>query len=85
MGFGHRVYKNFDPRAKSTHLLIVECFLIIDQLLFPVIRTLAYDVFEVCGNEPLIEVAVELERCALQDPYFIERKLYPNVDFYSGI
>lgn len=49
------------------------------------IRTLAYEVFEICGKEPLIDVAVELEKCALSDPYFIERKLYPNVDFYSGL
>lgn len=66
MGFGHRIYKNFDPRAK-------------------IIRTLAYEVFEVCGKEPLIEVAVELERRALEDEYFVKRKLYPNVDFYSGL
>jgi citrate synthase len=66
MGFGHRIYKNFDPRAK-------------------IIRTLAYEVFEVCGKEPLIDVAVELERCALEDEYFVKRKLYPNVDFYSGL
>jgi citrate synthase len=66
MGFGHRVYKNYDPRAK-------------------VIRQLAHDVFEVTGKNPLIDVAVELERIALEDDYFVERKLYPNVDFYSGI
>lgn len=66
MGFGHRVYKNYDPRAK-------------------IIRKLAYDVFEVTGTNPLLEVALELERIALEDDYFIERKLYPNVDFYSGI
>jgi citrate synthase len=66
MGFGHRVYKNYDPRAK-------------------VIRKLAHDVFEVTGKNPLIDVAVELERIALEDDYFVERKLYPNVDFYSGI
>jgi citrate synthase len=66
MGFGHRVYKNYDPRAK-------------------VIRQLAHDVFEVTGKNPLIDVAVELERIALEDDYFAERKLYPNVDFYSGI
>ncbi len=66
MGFGHRVYRNFDPRSR-------------------IIRKVAYDVFEVCGEEPLIKVAVELERVALSDPYFIDRKLYPNVDFYSGL
>ena len=66
MGFGHRVYKNYDPRAK-------------------IIRKLAYDVFEVTGTNPLLEIALELERIALEDEYFISRKLYPNVDFYSGI
>ena len=66
MGFGHRVYKNFDPRAK-------------------IIRTLAFEVFEVCGKEPLIDVAVALEKTALSDEYFIKRQLYPNVDFYSGL
>ena len=66
MGFGHRVYKNYDPRAK-------------------VIKGLADQVFEVTGVNPLLEVAIELERIALEDDYFIERKLYPNVDFYSGI
>jgi citrate synthase len=66
MGFGHRVYKNYDPRAK-------------------VIKKIAYEVFEVTGRNPLIDIAVELERIALQDDYFITRKLYPNVDFYSGI
>lgn len=66
MGFGHRVYRNFDPRSR-------------------IIRKVAYEVFEVCGHEPLIEVAVELEKLALSDAYFIERKLYPNVDFYSGL
>lgn len=66
MGFGHRVYKNFDPRAK-------------------IIRNLAYEVFEVCGKEPLIDVAVALEKHALKDDYFVSRKLYPNVDFYSGL
>ena len=67
MGFGHRVYKNYDPRAK-------------------VMRTLTDKVFEVLGvKNPLLEVALELERIALSDDYFIERKLYPNVDFYSGI
>jgi citrate synthase len=66
MGFGHRVYKSFDPRAK-------------------VIKKLAYDVFDAVGKNPLIDIALELERIALQDDYFVKRKLYPNVDFYSGI
>jgi citrate synthase len=66
MGFGHRVYKNYDPRAK-------------------VIKKLADEVFEVTGKNPLLAVATELERIALQDDYFIKRKLYPNVDFYSGL
>ena len=66
MGFGHRVYKNFDPRAK-------------------IIRELAHEVFAVVGKEPLIDVAVALEQHALKDEYFIKRKLYPNVDFYSGL
>ena len=66
MGFGHRVYKNYDPRAT-------------------IIRNLAYDVFEVTGTNPLLEIALELERIALEDEYFISRRLYPNVDFYSGI
>ncbi len=66
MGFGHRVYKNYDPRAK-------------------VIQKLAHEVFEVTGKNHLLDIAVELERIALEDDYFVERKLYPNVDFYSGI
>ncbi|PJF16741.1 Citrate synthase [Paramicrosporidium saccamoebae] len=66
IGFGHRVYRSYDPRAK-------------------IIRKVAYDVFEVCGKEPLIELAVALEQAALKDDYFIKRKLYPNVDFYSGL
>jgi citrate synthase len=66
MGFGHRVYKNFDPRAV-------------------VIKKACDQVFEVTGKNPLLEIAVELERIALQDDYFIKRKLYPNVDFYSGL
>lgn len=66
MGFGHRVYKNYDPRAK-------------------IVKKIAYEVFEITGKEPIIEIALELERIALSDPYFIERKLYPNVDFYSGV
>ncbi len=66
MGFGHRVYKNFDPRAS-------------------IIKQVADDVFEVTGRNPLIDIAVELERIALEDDYFISHKLYANVDFYSGI
>jgi citrate synthase len=66
MGFGHRVYKNYDPRAK-------------------IIKQAAEDVFEVTGKNPLLEIATELEKIALEDDYFIKRKLYPNVDFYSGL
>ena len=66
MGFGHRVYKNFDPRAT-------------------IIKKAAYDVFEVTGKNPLLDIALELEKVALNDEYFIKRKLYPNVDFYSGL
>jgi citrate synthase len=66
MGFGHRVYKNYDPRAK-------------------IIKRIAGQVFEVTGRNPLLDIAIELERIALEDDYFIKRKLYPNVDFYSGI
>ncbi|RME42293.1 MAG: citrate synthase [Chloroflexi bacterium] len=66
MGFGHRVYKNYDPRAR-------------------IIKQIAHDVFEVTGRNPLLDIALELEKIALQEDYFIERKLYPNVDFYSGI
>jgi citrate synthase len=66
MGFGHRVYKNYDPRARK-------------------IKQTAYEVFEVTGVNPLLEIALELERIALSDDYFIKRKLYPNVDFYSGL
>jgi citrate synthase len=66
MGFGHRVYKNYDPRAR-------------------VVRQVAEDVFKVTGLNPLLEVAVELERIALEDEYFINKRLYPNVDFYTGI
>ena len=66
MGFGHRVYKNYDPRAK-------------------VIKKLAYDVFEVTGRNKKLDLALELERIALEDEYFVKRKLYPNVDFYSGL
>ena len=66
MGFGHRVYKNYDPRAK-------------------IIKRLVEEVFEVTGINPLLEVALELERIALEDEYFIARKLYPNIDFYTGL
>jgi citrate synthase len=66
MGFGHRVYKNYDPRAK-------------------VIKRLADQVFDAIGKNPLIDIAVELEKIALEDEYFVKRKLYPNVDFYSGL
>jgi len=66
MGFGHRVYKNYDPRAK------------ID-------KRISEDVFEIVGKEPLVDIAMELEKIALTDEYFVKRKLYPNVDFYSGV
>ncbi|WP_423980692.1 citrate synthase [Ilumatobacter sp.] len=66
MGFGHRVYKNYDPRAT-------------------IIKKAAYDVFEVTGKSPLLDIALKLEETALEDPYFVDRKLYPNVDFYSGL
>ena len=66
MGFGHRVYKSYDPRAA-------------------VIKETAHRVFEVTGRNPLLDVALELERIALQDDYFVGRRLYPNVDFYSGL
>lgn len=65
-GFGHRVYKNYDPRAR-------------------IIKQVADEVFEVKGRNPLLDIALELERIALEDEYFVSRKLYPNVDFYSGI
>ena len=65
-GFGHRIYKSYDPRAA-------------------IIKRTADEVFEMTGPNPLLEIALELERIALEDEYFIERKLYPNVDFYSGI
>ena len=65
-GFGHRVYKNYDPRAR-------------------IIKQVADEVFEVSGRNPLLDIALELERIALEDEYFVSRKLYPNVDFYSGI
>jgi len=66
MGFGHRVYKNYDPRAT-------------------IIKRMAEQVFEVTGRNPLLDIALELERIALEDEYFVKRKLYPNVDFYSGL
>jgi citrate synthase len=66
MGFGHRVYKNYDPRAT-------------------IIKKAAYDVFEVTGKNPLLDIALKLEQTAVEDEYFISRKLYPNVDFYSGL
>jgi citrate synthase len=66
MGFGHRVYKNYDPRAK-------------------IVKRIADEVFEVTGRNPLLDIAIELERIALQDDFFIQKKLYPNVDFYSGL
>jgi citrate synthase len=66
MGFGHRVYKSYDPRAR-------------------IIKSVADQVFEVTGKNPLLEIALELERIALEDEYFVKRRLYPNVDFYSGL
>ena len=66
MGFGHRVYKNYDPRAT-------------------IVKKTAYEVFEVTGMNPLLDIALKLEEAALSDDYFIKRKLYPNVDFYSGL
>jgi citrate synthase len=66
MGFGHRVYKNYDPRAR-------------------IIKQTAEQVFAVTGRNPKLDIALELERIALEDEYFVQRKLYPNVDFYSGI
>ncbi|MBA3803320.1 MAG: citrate synthase [Acidimicrobiia bacterium] len=66
MGFGHRVYKNYDPRAT-------------------IIKQTAYDVFDVTGQNPLLDIALKLEETALADSYFVDRKLYPNVDFYSGL
>ena len=66
MGFGHRVYKNYDPRAR-------------------IIKEIADQVFEVMGRNPLLDIALELERIALEDDFFVSRNLYPNVDFYSGI
>jgi citrate synthase len=66
MGFGHRVYKSYDPRAK-------------------IVKRIAYEVFEITGRNPLIDISLELERIALEDDYFVSRKLYPNVDFYTGV
>jgi citrate synthase len=66
MGFGHRVYKNYDPRAR-------------------ILKDMAMQVFEKTGRTPLLDIALELERIALEDDYFVSRNLYPNVDFYSGI
>jgi len=66
MGFGHRIYKNYDPRAR-------------------IIKGIADDVFDVMGRNPLLDIALEVERIALQDDYFVSRKLYPNVDFYTGL
>jgi citrate synthase len=66
MGFGHRVYKNYDPRAR-------------------IIKKIAYEVFDLMGQNPLLEIALECERIALEDDYFVKRKLYPNVDFYTGL
>jgi citrate synthase len=66
MGFGHRIYKSYDPRAR-------------------ILKEMAHKVFAVTGRNPLLDIALELERVALQDEYFVSRKLYPNVDFYSGL
>jgi citrate synthase len=66
MGFGHRVYKSYDPRAK-------------------IVKRTAEEVFTVVGKEPMIEIAMQLEKIALEDEFFIKRQLYPNVDFYSGV
>ncbi len=66
MGFGHRVYKNYDPRAR-------------------IIKKIAYEVFDLMGKNPLLEIALECERIALEDEYFVKRRLYPNVDFYTGL
>jgi citrate synthase len=66
MGFGHRVYKSYDPRAK-------------------IVKRIAYEVFDVMGRNPLIDISLELERIALEDDYFVSRRLYPNVDFYTGV
>ena len=66
MGFGHRVYKNYDPRAR-------------------IIKWVADEVFDLMGRNPLLDIALECERIALEDEYFVKRKLYPNVDFYTGL
>ncbi|MGB7680978.1 MAG: citrate synthase [Candidatus Acidiferrales bacterium] len=66
MGFGHRVYKNYDPRAR-------------------IVKHIAYEVFDVMGRNPMIDIALECERIALEDDYFVKRRLYPNVDFYTGL
>jgi citrate synthase len=66
MGFGHRIYKNYDPRAR-------------------IVKHIAYQVFDLMGKNPLLEIALECERIALEDEYFVSRKLYPNVDFYTGL
>jgi citrate synthase len=66
MGFGHRIYKNYDPRAR-------------------IIKSVADEVFDVMGRNPLLDIALEVERIALQDEYFVTRRLYPNVDFYTGL
>ncbi len=66
MGFGHRIYKNYDPRAR-------------------IIKRIADEVFDIMGRNPLLDIALEVERIALQDEYFVSRKLYPNVDFYTGL
>jgi citrate synthase len=66
MGFGHRIYKNYDPRAR-------------------IIKRIADEVFEVMGRNPLLDIALEVERIALEDEYFVSRRLYPNVDFYTGL
>jgi citrate synthase len=66
MGFGHRVYKNYDPRAR-------------------ILREMAPEVFKATGTNPMLDIAIELEKIALEDEYFVKRNLYPNVDFYSGI
>jgi citrate synthase len=66
MGFGHRIYKNYDPRAR-------------------IIKRISAEVFDVMGRNPLLDIALEVERIALEDEYFVSRKLYPNVDFYTGL
>jgi citrate synthase len=66
MGFGHRIYKSYDPRAM-------------------VIKKMAYEVFSVAGTNPLLDIALELERIALEDDFFVKRRLYPNVDYYTGM